>query len=52
MIDEILIGLIGGAVGEKLFGKLARRHRYITYAICIPILTVIGYLAVDQLWAS
>lgn len=49
MIDDFIIGVIGGTLGEKLFGKWSRRHPYITVAICGPILAAVAYLTISQL---
>jgi uncharacterized membrane protein YeaQ/YmgE (transglycosylase-associated protein family) len=49
MLDEIINGLIGGIVGEKLFGKWSRRHPRLTMLICIPPLIAIAILAVWQM---
>ena len=49
MIDEIIIGLIGGVAGEKLTGRWTKRHPYLTAAICVPPLLLIAFLAGRQL---
>ncbi|WP_156336426.1 hypothetical protein [Novosphingobium sp. ST904] len=52
MLDELLIGFFGGLIGERLFGKWARRHPRLTYLICIPPLLAIVVLAVRQMLRS
>jgi uncharacterized membrane protein YeaQ/YmgE (transglycosylase-associated protein family) len=49
MIDDIIVGLIGGAAAEKLGGRWFRRHPYLTAIVCIPLLLVVGFLAARQL---
>ena len=49
MIDEIIIGLIGGAAGEKLAGRWTRRHPYLTAAICMPPLLLLAFLIGKQM---
>jgi uncharacterized membrane protein YeaQ/YmgE (transglycosylase-associated protein family) len=49
MLDDLAIGLVGGLIGDRLFGGWCRRHPYLTMAICIPPLTAVAILAVVQL---
>ena len=49
MLDEIVTGFIGGIVGERLFGRWARRHPYLTLAICVPPLLFVAFMAGRQL---
>ncbi len=49
MIDEIIVGIIGGALGERLFGRWAKRHPYLTLLICVPPLLFVAYIATLQL---
>jgi len=52
MLDEIIIGLVGGAIGEKLFRRWSRRRPRLTMLICIPPLLLIAALAGMQMLNS
>ncbi len=52
MIGEIFRGLVAGMIGERLFGRWAKKHPRLTLLICVPPLVAVAVLATLQIIRS